>query len=397
MKNKKFDIEMHNKRNNCILVKDFSMMFYPEENVEHYITALFDYCTNNRIVKKTNKTYIERELIKDFSKVIPSQTKFIEMNPINKYTTCYTEKYGMLLMRFLNADFSNYKTAFNTFFFAYGFEYLKHDPSHDFALENNWCFDSQEKFINFIKHWYHYNKEYFLIYQETFRNCVNYIYNLNGDNRDKDIDILSKFKAFSLQDMNMRHLENNYLIEKKSEVDNNDVNNYNIQLSKLARMIEKNEIFIDKTIIYKANKGIWGICYKLLEDIVNRNAMPIKTCENDGMYFIPNYRIDEIYCDYKHIDGTTCREVGAKNKYAQKVQKDPAISAYNKVYQTKIMRTRRNPDNKELKEQFENFKLRGTALKNAYLSDRISLKQYNSLLEIVANDKTNNEIDKLLN
>ena len=61
------------------------------------------------------------------------------------------------------------------------------------------------------------------------------------------------------------------------------------------------------------------------------------------------------------------------------------------------MRTRRNPDNKELKEQFENFKLRGTALKNAYLSDRISLKQYNSLLEIVANDKTNNEIDKLLN
>ena len=54
------------------------------------------------------------------------------------------------------------------------------------------------------------------------------------------------------------------------------------------------------------------------------------------------------------------REVGAKNKYAQKVQKDPAISAYNKVYQTKIMRTRRNPDNKELKEQFENFKLRGT-------------------------------------
>ena len=125
--------------------------------------------------------------------------------------------------------------------------------------------------------------------------------------------------------------------------------------------------------------------------------MPIKTCENDGMYFIPNYRIDEIYCDYKHIDGTTCREVGAKNKYAQKVQKDPAISAYNKVYQTKIMRTRRNPDNKELKEQFENFKLRGTALKNAYLSDRISLKQYNSLLEIVANDKTNNEIDKLLN
>ncbi len=236
-----------------------------------------------------------------------------------------------------------------------------------------------------------------MIYQETFRNCVNYIYNLNGDNRDKDIDILSKFRAFSLQDMNMKRLENNYLIEKESEVNNDDVNNYNIPLSKLAKMIAKNEIFIEKTIIYNANKGMWGICYKLLEDIVNRNVMPIKTCENDGMYFIPNYRVDEIYCDYKHIDGSTCREVGAKNKYAKKAHKNPAISTYNKIYQAKIMRTRRNPDNKELKEQFEKFKLRGTALKNAYLSDRISLNQYNSWLEIVANDKTNKEIDKLLN
>ena len=175
MKKINFDETLYRKRMNCIMVKDFSMTFYPEENEEHYVTALFDYCIKNKINKKLNKAYIERELVNDFSKVIPSKTKAIEMNPINRFNSSYCEKYGMLLMRFLNADFSNYKTAYNTFFFAYGFEYYKYNPAYDFALENNWCFDSEETFVRFIKNWYHYNKEYFLTYQECFRNCVNYL------------------------------------------------------------------------------------------------------------------------------------------------------------------------------------------------------------------------------
>ena len=60
------------------------------------------------------------------------------------------------------------------------------------------------------------------------------------------------------------------------------------------------------------------------------------------------------------------------------------------------MRTRRNPDNKELKEQFENFKLRWTAIKKAYLENKISLDKYNELLKIIENNGTNKVIDKFL-
>lgn len=83
-------------------------------------------------------------------------------------------------------------------------------------------------------------------------------------------------------------------------------------------------------------------------------------------------------------------------KYVQKTQQNQVLSAYNKIYQTKIMRTRRNPDNKELKEQFENFKLRGTAIKKAYLENKISFDKYNELLKIIENNETNKVIDKFL-
>lgn len=124
--------------------------------------------------------------------------------------------------------------------------------------------------------------------------------------------------------------------------------------------------------------------------------VPIKTCENDGKYFIPTHRVDEIYCDYKHLEGSTCKDVGAKKKYAQKAEQDPAISLYNKIYQVKIMRTRRNPDNEELKEQFENFKTRGTALKKAYFDEKINLEVYKKLMKIVEKDETNDTIEKYI-
>ena len=394
MKNKT-DENMYRRRMNCILVKDFLIMLYPDEDIEIYKTALFDYCTINKIKRHFNKNYAERFLAKDFNKNTPSKNKFIEMNPIN-CNSAYIERYGMLLMRFLNADFSNYKQAYNTFFFAYGFEYLKSNYAYDFALENNWCFETEEIFVKFIKQWYKYNKATFLAYQESFRECVNYVYNLNGDNRDSDMSIISKFKAFVLHNMNMADLERGYIIEQNQSVNNDDVNNYNVPLSELVKMIDKKKIVIDNTISYKAKNGIWGICYKLLEDIVYKNRMPIKVCENDSKYFIPHYRIDEIYCDYEKLDGTKCKEIGAKKKYAKKAQNDPIIAAYNKVYQAKIMRTRRNPENKIYKEQFENFKVRGTILKKAYLLGKIDEDKYNELLKIISNDEINTEIEELI-
>ena len=37
----------------------------------------------------------------------------------------FHERFGLMLLRFLNADLSNYEIAYKTFFYAYGFEILK--------------------------------------------------------------------------------------------------------------------------------------------------------------------------------------------------------------------------------------------------------------------------------
>ncbi len=38
------------------------------------------------------------------------------------------------------------------------------------------------------------------------------------------------------------------------------------------------------------------------------------------MYFIPNSRLDEIYCDYPKENGKTCREQGAILSYNKRLQ-----------------------------------------------------------------------------
>ena len=50
------------------------------------------------------------------------------------------------------------------------------------------------------------------------------------------------------------------------------------------------------------------ICYAILEELSKIDNYPIKKCQDCDMYFIPNSRLDEIYCDYEKENKKTCRE-----------------------------------------------------------------------------------------
>lgn len=370
--------------------KKIEMTFCLENNLEFYTTKLYDYYATNTKITFDNRKIILRELKKDVSTVEPSSKKIhINNTPVG-------ERFGMLLMRFLNADFSNFYTAYNTFFFAYGCDdYSKIDEDHC-SERNQWLLTSEVDFIEYAKKWYAYVKKFFRGYQAIFRECVDYIYNLNGDDRDKEVNHISKLRAFTLLNKDLFAIQSHYTLSLENLTENFNDKDSTKSLSKIAELIEKEKIRVNSNLSYKTEHGCYSLCYRTLELIVTRDTMPIKTCENDGQYFIPTHRIDEIYCDYKHLDGSTCKDVGAKKKYAQKAEQDPAISTYNKIYQVKIMRARRNPDNKELQEQFENFKIRGTALKKSYFDGRINLDVYKRLMKIVEKDETNDEIEKYI-
>ena len=99
-----------------------------------------------------------------------------------------------------------------------------------------------------------------------------------------------------------------------------------------------------------------AICYAVLEELVKTTNNPIKKCQNCGMYFIPNSRLDEIYCDYPKANGKTCREQGAVQAYNERLKQNKALAEYRRLYQLKSMAVGRNKDNKQMKKDFDKWK-----------------------------------------
>lgn len=81
-----------------------------------------------------------------------------------------------------------------------------------------------------------------------------------------------------------------------------------------------------------------------------REKTVIKTCANCGRFFIPRSRTDEIYCDYLHTNGKTCKQIG----YERKVNSDIVLKTYRKIYKTQNARKQRNLNNiPEISNRFE--------------------------------------------
>ena len=104
--------------------EDFYLWFNFEEKEEYYATPLYLYNVNRKRIKQNDETRLCLKLEKDISKTKLNKKKEIIRQPSTIYIH-YEENLGAMLINFLNADFTNYETAYNTFFYAYGFELVK--------------------------------------------------------------------------------------------------------------------------------------------------------------------------------------------------------------------------------------------------------------------------------
>ena len=116
---------------------DFYFWFNTETKKEYYATPLYFYKADFHLDtenKLRDVFYKESELTDQGLK-----------HPASLYFPFY-EKLGLLLLRFLNADLSNYEIANKTFFYAYGFEILKDlDEDYKFDLKTN--YGSNEEYL----------------------------------------------------------------------------------------------------------------------------------------------------------------------------------------------------------------------------------------------------------
>ena len=99
------------------IFEDFYMWFDLEEKKEHYATPLYLYQVERDRINPDDETKFYLKLKKDISKVKTGIDKEIIKHPATIYIH-YVENLGAMLINFLNADFTNYETAYNTFFIA---------------------------------------------------------------------------------------------------------------------------------------------------------------------------------------------------------------------------------------------------------------------------------------
>ena len=218
----------------------------------------------------------------------------------------------MLLINFLNADFSSFESAYNTFFYAYGFELIKEYTPYIYSKTDEFITDIE--FMKMLEDIYNASLDDLLEWQGNFKKCVDFVYNLNGNEELKEYNTYSKFVAYTI-----KHNELYTYSQDVEVILDNYINIHNHKhtesMEDLIKGIENKDPNLELHNVYTSTK-LRSICFTILDQLGRQDNLPIKTCQICGRYFIPTFRQNEIYCDLKNVDGSsTCRDKGASETY----------------------------------------------------------------------------------
>ncbi len=266
----------------------------------------------------------------------------------------FVERLGLMILRFLNADLSTYESAYKDFFYAYGFEILK-DLNEDYKFELKSNYGDDNTYLKETKKIYDNLKEQIIDIQENIKNAVDYIYNINESENLKPFTYSQRYAVYLIKRMGKFYS----YIKNDEVIADNYSNKYNelgaISEIDLLTRLKQDGMLISMVNTHKSN-DISSICYAILEELSKTDNYPIKKCQNCGMYFIPSFRLDEIYCDYPKEDGKTCRDQGAILSYNKRLQEKTPYTEYRKLYQQKFGIVNKNKNDKKLKNEFETWK-----------------------------------------
>ena len=328
----------------------FYIWFNKEKREEYYSTPLYLYSVNRK------DDFVNRLLTLEFDKnEVKGRVKGEQglKYPGNMYFP-YVERFGMFLLRFLNANLETYESAYETFFYAYGFEILK-DLDEDYKFELKGKYENDEVYLKQMEKIYNDLQDKIQEVQYEMKEFVTYVFNLDEQEELREYTPSQRFAVYLI-----KHKGQAYTYNKNDNIIQDNYSNKNLELAHMndAQLLDsfKNNTMLVSMIDTHQSNDLSAICYAVLEELVKTSNNPIKRCQNCGMYFIPNSRLDEIYCDYPKPDGKTCRDKGAFQAYNERLKQNKALAEYRRLYQLKSMAVGRNKDNKQMKKDFEKWK-----------------------------------------
>lgn len=219
-------------------------------------------------------------------------------------------------------------------------------------------------------------------YKSAFIADITYIYNLN------ELEELN----------NLTPLHRLYILrnsKKESEVKKlYDSNNLKLTLNNFGNFTEFSLTKEDdaqeiaksvntdylNTYCFESNDIIQTFIIELFE-MTEIESVAIKKCKNCGKFFVPDNRVDELYCNSIYENNKICKEVGPFRTKQKLMQANDDLRIYRNVYQKLLLRTRRNPTNEQYEKEFSKFKKKNIELKEKIEKGKLSQAEYMEWLE----------------
>ena len=82
-----------------------------------------------------------------------------------------------------------------------------------------------------------------------------------------------------------------------------------------------------------------------------KQGLHVKKCKFCGRYFVLTNKHDADFCDRIYRGNRTCKAVGAKKAYNERVQSDPVLQEYQRIYKRYFAREE-NPFRENLGSKF---------------------------------------------
>ena len=331
-------------RETNIPVKDsFNIWFNKENRKEFYTTSV--------ILYKTTFNHNPNNKFPNIILKLDGSTGEIFFTSAN-FNAPLEENYGTLLIKFLNANFSSFETAYNTFFCFYGFsileEFYKDVPKAR-------LFKSKEDFYETYEQIFIKVKRKLKELQYLINRCIDYMYNLNNNLEDKNYSSFEKYLTYVIKNNLFRYSTNIDVFYFQQFA--HDALNIAVEsiTPKIVREHLENEIIdVNDSPVFHTSY-LSNILYVSLLEIASNKDIKIKICKNCGKYFIP-IKNTEKYCDIIYYENEqTCKTIGATNSYTKKRKTVEGIRFYRNNYQRRLMQAKRS-DDEQVKLAFENWK-----------------------------------------
>lgn len=315
----------------------FGIWFNKKEKREYYVTPLVN--CQIKVFKNINFKYGEILLTTENPKFKKPNCEVVQ----NDYYCPFEERYGMFLIRFLNADFTDVTTAYKTFFAFYGIELLQEFTDN---LPDIHSCKTANEYLNILTKVFKSSKENLIDLQKNIKDCVDFTYNLNNLDSYKDAYPHIRYLSHALRNDFYNYTNKTNLYFNKLFVNGTDGLSPNLaNPTKVSKSIKDGKLSYKLSNIYHST-ALSNIVFICLDEIALNTYITIKKCQNCGKYFIPTSKESEIYCDIMYYDKErTCRVKGAAETFKKNIGDVEAYKLYKKTYQKILMQIQRGKIN----------------------------------------------------